>query len=223
MPQVFRPRANALAWTVLIIAAALLVVAVCLAAHYFSSPYYSGVDRTPPQPVPFSHKHHVGELGLDCRYCHTSVEDSSFAGVPESEVCMTCHSQLWTNAGLLAPVRDSLKNDRPLRWQRVHDLPDYVHFDHSAHVNHGVPCQACHGRVDEMPLTTQKKTLFMQFCLDCHRNPAPHLRPPDAVFEIGWQPAGVPSEARQRYGERLMARYHTPTTERLTDCSLCHQ
>jgi len=221
VPRIFRPRANALAWMALILAFGLVVVMVALGAYYFQSPYYSGVDRTPAQPVPFSHKHHVGELGLDCRYCHTSVEQSPFAGVPESEICMTCHSQLWTNADMLAPVRDSLRDDKPLRWQRVHDLPDYVRFDHSAHVNKGVPCEACHGRVDQMPLTTQKKTLFMQFCLDCHRNPAPRLRPPDAVFEMGWKARqGVD---RKQLGERLMARYHTPSTERLTDCSLCHQ
>lgn len=205
----------------MILAAVLLVAVVGLAAHYFSSPYYSGVDHTPAQPVPFSHKHHAGELGLDCRYCHTSTQQSSFAGVPESEVCMTCHSQLWTNARMLAPVRQSLARNEPLHWQRVHDLPDYVHFDHSAHVNHGVPCEACHGRVDKMPLTTKKKTLFMEFCLDCHRNPAPNLRPPEAVFEMGWQPPGHPD--RQHYGEQLMIRYHTPTKDRLTDCSLCHQ
>lgn len=221
MPQIFRARANTLSWTILIVAALLLIAVASLAARYFSSPYYSGVNRTPSQPVPFSHKHHVGELGLDCRYCHTSVQHSAFAGVPESEICMTCHSQLWTNARMLAPVRQSLKQDTPLRWRRVHDLPDYVHFDHSVHVNHGVPCQACHGRVDKMPLTTQRKTLFMQFCLDCHRNPAPHLRPPDAVFQMGWRPDG--NVDRQRYGERLMTRYHTPSIERLTDCSLCHQ
>ena len=221
MPQIFRPGANALTWMVLALAALLLVALVVVAAGYYRSPYYSQIGDRPAQPVPFSHKHHVGELGLDCRYCHTGVTQSDFAGVPESEICMTCHSQLWTDAEMLAPVRDSLRDGEPLHWQRVHDLPDYVRFSHSGHVNHGVPCEACHGRVDREPLTTKRETLFMQFCLDCHRNPGPRLRPPRAVFEMGWAPeAGTDRDA---LGDRLTARYHTPSTDRLTDCSLCHQ
>ena len=221
MPQIFRPGANALTWMVLALAVALLVALVVVAAGYYRSPYYSRVGDRPAQPVPFSHKHHVGELGLDCRYCHSGVARSDFAGVPESEICMTCHSQLWTDAEMLAPVRDSLRDDEPLHWQRLHDLPDYVRFSHSGHVNHGVPCEACHGRVDQEPLTTKRETLSMQFCLDCHRNPGPRLRPPQAVFEMGWTPQ--PDSDRQALGDGLMARYHTPSTDRLTDCSQCHQ
>ena len=198
-----------------------LLALVLAAGYYFRSPYYSGVNQTPPQPVPFSHEHHVAGLGLDCRYCHTSTRTSDFAGVPESEICMTCHSQLWTEAGVLEPLRQSFRDNRPLRWTRVHDLPDYVRFSHSGHVNHGVPCEACHGRVDQQPLTHQKKTLFMGFCLECHRDPAPNLRPPEAVFEMGWRPPA--GRDRRELGETLMQRYHTPSRERLTDCSLCHQ
>src|SRR5215467_156886 len=123
------------------------------------------------QPVPFSHKHHVSDDGIDCRYCHTSVETSSFAGLPPTETCMTCHSQIWANASVLEPVRASFQTGQSLQWTRVHDLPDYVYFNHSIHVNKGIGCSTCHGRVDQMPLTWKVNTLFMQWCIECHRAP----------------------------------------------------
>src|SRR5699024_1844366 len=177
--QVFPRGSNAAARAVLAFFVAGGCVLILLAIVVGSSHYDSGQNLTVEQPVPFSHKHHVSGLGIDCLYCHTSVMDSQFAGVPATHVCMTCHSQVWTNADMLAPVRQSLKKNEPLHWQRVHDLADFVYFNHSVHVNNGVGCESCHGRVDQMPLMEQRKSLSMQFCLSCHTNPAPNLRPPD--------------------------------------------
>ena len=168
------------------------------------------------QPVPFSHKHHVGGLGLDCRYCHQTVETAAQAGMPPTETCMTCHSQIWTGAPMLAPVRESLARQDPLRWHRVYRLPDYVFFNHAIHVAKGVACETCHGRIDQMPLTWRAQPLHMSWCLDCHRDPAPHLRPRSAVFAMGWVPGpDTPNGATlaQRYG------IHAG----LTDCTVCHR
>jgi hypothetical protein len=170
------------------------------------------------QPVPFSHQHHVGGLGIDCRYCHTSVEHSSFAGLPPTETCMTCHSQLYTQAPLLAPVRESLAADAPLRWNRVNYVPDFVYFNHGIHVSQGVGCSTCHGRVDAMPLMWQAHSLFMKWCLDCHRDPAAYVRPRREVFNMEWQP---PPDQRAQ-GLKLVKEYHVNTTQ-LTDCSMCHR
>ncbi|MDC0721518.1 cytochrome c3 family protein [Nannocystis bainbridge] len=148
----------------------------------------TGVGRSPAQPVPFSHDHHVGGLGLDCRYCHESVEIAAFAGLPATETCMHCHAHLFADAPLLAAVRDSWSGERPIRWRRVHDLPDFVFFDHSIHLHAGVGCETCHGRVDRMPRIHPVADLSMLWCIDCHRDPAPHLRPPADVFVMGWRP-----------------------------------
>ncbi|HEX4260119.1 MAG TPA: cytochrome C [Acetobacteraceae bacterium] len=169
------------------------------------------------QPVPFSHQHHVAGLGIDCRFCHTSVEVSASAGLPPTYTCMTCHSQIWTNAAILAPVRESLAAGKPIEWHRVTNLPDYVYFNHSIHIAKGVGCESCHGEVDRMALTYKAKTLTMQFCLNCHRDPGPHLRPKAALYDTEWQrTADTPSP------EALMAEYHVPDRN-LTDCSLCHR
>lgn len=196
------------------------LVVLCLLLLIWGIPwitYNTQVTLTPTQPVPFSHKHHVSGLGIDCRYCHDSVEIASNAGMPPTQTCMTCHSQIWTNAQILQPVRTSLASGVPLKWQSVYTLPDYVYFDHSVHVANGVGCTECHGPIGDMPLTRKAKTLYMSWCLDCHRNPAPHLRPPEAVFDPHWRrTAGTPS------GQALMSRYHIhPAT--LTDCSVCHR
>ncbi|GAB3681553.1 cytochrome c3 family protein [Salinisphaera aquimarina] len=181
------------------------------------SDYATTQNRALEQPVPFSHQHHVAGLGIDCQYCHTSVTESQFAGLPPTHTCMTCHSQLWTNADMLAPVRQSLEQNKPLQWQRVHDLADYVYFNHSVHVTNGVPCQACHGRVDKMPLMQQSKSLTMGFCLDCHRDPAPNLRPASAITAMGWKPGpDTPS------GHALMKQYGIDP-QGLTDCVTCHR
>jgi len=178
----------------------------------------TGRDMVVEQPVPFSHAHHVGGLGIDCRYCHQTVETSSFAGLPATDVCMNCHQQIWTDARLLAPVRESWRTGRRLHWNRVHDLADFVYFDHSVHVAAGVGCTTCHGRVDRMPLMAKSRPLFMKECLECHRNPAPWIRPRDEVFALDWQPG----DDQEEQGERLM-KERGIHTEGLTDCSACHR
>ncbi len=182
------------------------------------SPYMTHVAVPLDQPVPFSHEHHVAGLGIDCRYCHTSVEKSAFAGIPPTETCMTCHSQVWKDAPVLQPVRDSLQNGTPLRWTRVHDLPDYVYFDHSIHVNKGVGCASCHGRVDQMPITWKTQELQMRWCLDCHRDPAKNLRPRDEVFNMTYEKP----DNQAALGSRLFAQHHI-RSEGLTDCVTCHR
>jgi hypothetical protein len=218
MAQIFRPRANTIAVVVLASLIVVPILLICFGYALMRSPYTTQQGLTREQPIPFSHQHHVGGLGIDCRYCHTSVEAARFAGLPPTETCMTCHSQLWTNAPMLAPVRTSLAENRPLRWRRVHTLPSYVYFDHSIHIAKGVGCSSCHGRVDEMPLVRQVEPLTMSWCLDCHRHPDEHVRPRSAVFDMGW----VPSARQREEGERLMREYHIDTTK-LTDCSICHR
>lgn len=181
----------------------------------------TGVGWVVDQPVPFSHKHHAGELGIDCRYCHTGAETSRHAGLPASATCMTCHSQIWTGAEMLAPVRDSLASGTPLRWQRVARVPDYVYFDHSIHVNRGVPCVECHRRIDLMPLMTRAEPFTMGWCLDCHRDPAPRLRPPEQVTRMDWS-GWLPARAAAAYGARVAAAHHIDP-DRLDDCGVCHR
>ena len=171
------------------------------------------------QPIQFSHAHHVGGMGIDCRYCHTSVEESAFANIPPTKTCMNCHSQIWTNAPILEPVRASFREGKPLQWTRVHDLPDFVYFNHSIHVKQGVGCATCHGQVDRMPLMYQESTLMMQWCLDCHRNPAKYVRPRDQVFNMTWErPVDDPG-----LGERLVKEYNIASVGQLTNCSTCHR
>jgi hypothetical protein len=171
------------------------------------------------QPIQFSHAHHVGGMGIDCRYCHTSVEESAFANIPPTKTCMNCHSQIWSTAPILEPVRASFRENRPLNWTRVNDLPDFVYFNHSIHVKQGVGCDTCHGPVDRMPLMYQEASLQMSWCLDCHRNPAKFVRPRDQVFNMRWQPpADDPG-----LGERLVKEYRIASVDQLTSCSKCHR
>ena len=218
MPQLFRPFADTIARVVLVGILALPFVLVGAAYAVMRSPYITDRTITPAQPVPFSHQHHVAGLGLDCRYCHTSVETGRFAGLPPTTTCMTCHSQLYTQAAMLAPVRESLAERRPIRWQRVNRLPDYVYFDHSIHVAKGVGCTTCHGAIASQPLTRQDAPLTMGWCLDCHRDPAPRLRAKSEVFDPFWT---APADQADR-GKRLLADYHI-RTDHLTDCSVCHR
>jgi hypothetical protein len=179
------------------------------------SPYMTEVRVVKPQPVPFSHAHHVGDIGIDCRYCHTSVEREAFAGMPATEVCMNCHSQLFSDSAMLAPVRESYRDGKPLQWTRVHDAPDYVFFHHGIHVSKGVACERCHGRVDKMPLMWRENTLHMSWCLECHWNPGDNVRPPSDVFVMGWKPGpGTPSQSE------LVAAGHIRSQ---TNCSVCHR
>jgi hypothetical protein len=196
------------------------------------SPYvtYAGVVR--PQPVPFSHQHHVAAIGIDCRYCHTSVETSGFAGIPPTKTCMNCHSQIWTNAAILEPVRESFRSGKSLVWNRVNDLPDFVYFDHSIHINKGVGCNTCHGAVDRMPLTFNHASLQMEWCINCHRNPAKELRPRDQVFNMRYQ---KPSEEipvmidgkkftdQMNLGKYLVSAYHLRSVLDITSCNTCHR
>jgi hypothetical protein len=171
------------------------------------------------QPIQFSHAHHVGGMGIDCRYCHTSVEESAFANIPPTKTCMNCHSQIWTTAPILEPVRASFRDNKPLKWTRVHDLPDFVYFNHSIHVKQGVGCATCHGQVEKMPLVYQENTLMMQWCLNCHRNPEKYIRPRDQVFNMTWErPADDPG-----LGERLVKEYNIASVGQLTNCSTCHR
>jgi hypothetical protein len=218
MPQIFSPAADTITRSVLVAALIVPILLVCLAYGIARSPYVTDQNVLVTQPVPFSHQHHVGQLGLDCRYCHTGVEKAAFAGLPPTETCMTCHSQIWTNAAMLAPIRESLASDRPIPWQRVHRLPDYVYFDHSIHVAKGVGCTTCHGAVDTMPLMVQAAPLTMGWCLDCHRNPAPHLRPKSMIFSTHWSPP----EDQGEQGHKLLAQYGIKV-DHLTDCSVCHR
>jgi Cytochrome c7 and related cytochrome c len=179
---------------------------------------YAGAARDPlAQPVPFSHKHHVGDEGIDCRYCHASVETSAFAGMPSISTCMNCHSQLFTDQPALAPLLRAYESHIPLHWRRVHQLPDFVYFNHSIHVAKGIGCASCHGPVDEMPLTWRTAPLTMRWCLGCHREPAKYLRPPEQVFDLHWQ-----AKDQLAVGTRLLRSYQIDT-QRLTDCSICHR
>ncbi len=175
------------------------------------------VNETVEQPVPFSHKHHVGDVGLDCRYCHASVETSAQAGMPPVSTCMTCHSQLFTDQRMLAPVRQAWISGQSLAWRRVNQLPDFVYFNHSIHVAKGVGCVSCHGRVDQMPLMRRTQTLSMKWCLDCHRDPEQQLRPRERVFDMAWTP-----KDQRSLGIALVQAYRIDRAK-LTDCSLCHR
>ena len=178
---------------------------------------YQALGEPVAQPIPFSHKHHVGDDGIDCRYCHTQVETSRHAGLPGSSICLTCHSQLYTDAKVLEPLHESARTGKPIAWQRVHKLPDFVFFAHSVHLAKGVGCVECHGRIDQMPLTWRAQPLQMQWCLACHRDPAPHLRPHDQLFDM--QAPRVSADEAHNLA-RLM---QLESRRRMTDCSTCHR
>jgi len=221
MAQVFPRYTNTISRVTAVVVVVGVVTGLWLWSSIQRSPYTSDVRIAKDQPVPFSHRHHVGELGIDCRYCHTSVETSAFAGIPPTETCMNCHKQIWSESPMLAPVRDSYKNDEPLRWTRVHDLPDFAYFNHSAHITKGVGCVSCHGRVDQMPLTWQHGDLTMGWCLDCHRNPEPHIRPREEVFNVAWQPPPEPAEGDKFANGNKQD--ELPEVKTLQSCSYCHR
>ena len=194
-----------------------------LLLYYGGSPRTTDVGYAPVQPLPFSHEVHAGQMGLDCRYCHTTVETAAFAAVPPTSVCLNCHRNIGPEVEELAPIRQSDQSGKSVPWVRVHDLPDYVYFDHSAHVCRGVSCVSCHGRIDRMERVYQAETLSMGWCLDCHRDPAPHLRPQQYVTQLGWNLAEDPTiqekDARS-LGERLLHQHRIAPS---TDCSTCHR
>lgn len=219
MSQIFTKHANTIArasLAALVLAGAIfgwLVVAIP------RSDYVTRRGLPRDQPVPFSHAHHVGGMGFDCRYCHTSVEQSKFAGIPPTKTCITCHAQLFADAPILEPVRASFRDNAPLSWTRVHDLADFVYFDHSIHVAKGVGCATCHGPVDRMPLMYKEQSLQMEWCLDCHRRPERYLRPRDQVFNMGYTPPADQLEL----GRRLVQEYDIAGPEQLASCSTCHR
>ncbi|MCL4194512.1 MAG: cytochrome c family protein [Thermoguttaceae bacterium] len=184
--------------------------------YYGASPKTIDVGYMPDQPVPFSHALHAGKLGMDCRYCHTTVERAAHAALPSTEVCMNCHARIGVNLPSLSPVRQSYAEGTPVPWIRVHDLPDFVYFDHSAHISRGVSCVSCHGRVDRMEKVYQAEPLRMGWCIECHRNPEPHLRPVEFVTDLDW----VPPENPVELGKRLRKENNINPS---TDCWTCHR
>src|SRR5262245_56818297 len=228
MPQIFPRSTNPIAKVSLFGLPLLLAFGLWACLVYTRSSYGSAAGEVRVQPVPFSHQHHVGVLGIDCRYCHTSVEKSSYAGMPTTKTCMNCHSQIWVGSDVLTPVRDSNSTGKSLRWKRVYNLPGFVYFDHSIHVPKGVGCAPCHGRIDEMPFTYQVPTLLMEWCLDCHRNPERHVGPREQVFNMRWQPSDERDKAGQpldqhTLGPRLVKQYKIKDSQQLTSCSVCHR
>jgi hypothetical protein len=216
MPQIFRRSANTTSKLslagLLIVVGGLIFTAILVARSNYVTRAHEFVE----QPVQFSHRHHVKDDGIDCRYCHTSVETSSFAGIPPTKTCMNCHSQIWAQAPILEPIRASFREDRPVRWIRVHDLPDFVYFNHSIHVKKGMGCETCHGRIDEMPLTLQENTLQMEWCVNCHRNPENYVRPRSEIYTMGYKPP-VPQSV---IGAQLVKEYGIRGN---TSCSTCHR
>lgn len=218
MAQIFHRSTNFLARLSIFGAIFFIAALGGLSWVIYGSSWMTGAEVPYDQPVPFSHQHHVSGLGIDCRYCHTSVEQSSFAGIPPLKTCMTCHSQIWNDSPTLAPVRESYRSGIAIQWTRVHDLPEYVFFNHSIHVSKGIGCASCHGRVDKMPLTWQVASLHMRWCLDCHRAPERFVRPRDQIYTMSWEP---PSDQLER-GRELVERYRI-RTHQLTDCVICHR
>jgi hypothetical protein len=216
VPQVFHRSTNTIA-RVSIFGTLVVVAAAGYGLNLLNrSSYVTGANVAVEQPVQFSHRHHAGELGIDCRYCHASVEVSAKAGVPPTQTCMNCHKQIWLDSPTLEPVRASFRTDVSIPWVKVHDLPDFVYFNHSIHVAKGVGCETCHGRIDRMNLTWQQNSLQMEWCLDCHRNPERYVRPKSEVFTMGWQPEGDQLEIGR---ELVKANNVHPKT----DCNTCHR
>ena len=243
MPQIFHRSTNTLSRATIFGAVFIVAALIWVGYAVQGSPFvtYAGVRK--PQPVPFSHQHHVTGLGIDCRYCHTSVETSSFAGIPPTKTCMNCHSQIWTNAQLLEPVRASYRSGESLQWTRINQLPDFVYFNHSIHIAKGVGCNTCHGPVDTMPLMYQQASLQMEWCLECHRDPGKNLRPRDQVFNMRYRPPSrgnpvtVDGQAftdQDALGAYLIGKYQVRIgriqtadgqngVSDITSCSTCHR
>jgi hypothetical protein len=219
MSQVFPKVANAWSKASLITIVFLVLGLGWIVLTLQRSDFVTSANQFVEQPVQFSHQHHAGGIGIECRYCHTSVEVSPSAGIPPTKTCINCHSQIWNQSPYLEPVRASFRDDKPLTWVRVHDLPDFVYFNHSIHVNKGVGCETCHGRVDRMPLMIQESSLQMEWCLDCHRDPARYVRPRDQITTMGY----VPAKAQQELGAELVRQYKIADKEHLTNCSVCHR
>jgi len=219
MSQIFPKSANAAVRSSLFAVLVVALAAGWAAMTLMRAPWLTRQKEVVTQPIQFSHAHHVGGIGLDCRYCHTSVEKSSFAGIPPTKTCINCHAQIWTNAPILEPVRASFRDDKPLNWIRVNDLPDFVYFNHQIHIKQGVGCATCHGPIDKMPLTYQAATLQMEWCLDCHRAPEKYLRPRSEVFNMAYEAP----ENQLELGRELKKEYNVAGIEHMTSCSVCHR
>jgi hypothetical protein len=216
MGQIFHPSTNTISKVTIFGGLAAVAALAALLAGIDRSSYVTEAGVARAQPVPFSHKHHVADAGIDCRYCHISVETSSFAGIPATKICMNCHSQIWSESPTLEPVRASFRTGQSIEWTRVHNLPQFVYFDHSIHVNKGVGCTTCHGPVDRMPLMWRENSLYMEWCLECHREPERFVRPRQFVFSVNWQ---APAD-QLKLGRQLIEEYKI---QRLTSCSVCHR
>jgi Cytochrome c7 and related cytochrome c len=219
MAQLFHRSANNIAKASIVILLVLGGVVGYVYTQVARSSYLTGRYLEKQQPVQFSHKHHVGDDGVDCRYCHTAVETSSSAGMPPTQTCMNCHSQIWADSPYLEPVRASFRENKPIEWNRVHDLPEYAYFNHSIHVNKGVGCSSCHGDIANMPSVYQENTLQMEWCLSCHREPEKYLRPKEEIFNTKWDVNNLTAAER----DQLKIDYKIRTKEMLTSCSTCHR
>jgi cytochrome c7-like protein len=216
MAQIFHPSTNTIS-RVSLFGALLIVAGVAwVGGELYRSPYVTGAGSPIDQPVPFSHKHHVRDDGIDCRYCHTSVETSAFAGIPPTKTCENCHSMIWSDAPMLEPVRKSFQTGQSIQWARVNYVPQFVYFNHSIHIHKGIGCTTCHGPVGDMPLTWQSESLHMRWCLECHQQPEKYIRPRDQVFNIDWKPPANQIEQ----GEKLVKEYNVKS---LMDCYTCHR
>jgi hypothetical protein len=193
----------------------LIIVGAISAFAYYISPYNTQVGYAPEQPIAYSHRLHAGELGIDCRYCHVGVEKSPVAMVPTAETCMNCHTAILPDSPEILKVKEAYLTGKPIEWERIHRLPEYAYFDHSIHVNSGIGCESCHGRIDQMEVVYQEKPLSMGWCLDCHRNPEDNVRPKDQITTMGWSP-----EDQTALGLQLVEEYHLNPT---TNCSGCHR
>lgn len=218
MAQIFHPSTNTIAKFTIYAAVFILAAVGWTCVTLNRSSYSTGQGVVRPQPVQFSHEHHVSGLGIDCRYCHTSVEVSAFAGMPATQTCMNCHKIIWSDSPYLAPVRESYRTGMPLRWTRVNNTPDFVYFNHSIHVAKGIGCTSCHGRVDQMELLYQATSMQMEWCLDCHRHPERNVRPRSEVFNMAYE-----AENQSELGPRLVEQYHIRDPYTLTNCSMCHR
>jgi hypothetical protein len=230
MAQVFSKSLNVVARLTLLGLPLLAVSGMATAAAFFRSDYTTGAREVVEQPIPFSHKHHVSQLGIDCRYCHTAYETSASSGFPPTKTCMNCHQQMWNSADLLQPLRDSWKEGTPISWTKVNNVPHYTYFNHSIHVAKGVGCVSCHGQIDQMNLVYQSKTLLMEWCLDCHRHPERHLRPVDEVTNMRFTAVGYTDKetgktysSQAELGRDLKAKHNIREDSILTNCSICHR
>jgi len=241
LAQLFSRNSNIFSRLSIVLAVLAVFGSLGLLSVFYQSSYMNRVGVPPEQPVPFSHKHHVQQLGIDCRYCHTSVETSGFAGIPPAKTCMTCHSQVWTNAKVLEPVREAYRTGQPIQWAKVHRLPQFSYFNHSAHVAKGVACVTCHGPVDHMEMVSKHAPLTMQWCLECHRNPEKFVGAKEAVFKSDWVdlnhrdfdkyidlakkelPADSTATTPEEIRKALVKQRGIPGAMKMTECYVCHR